>query len=296
MYDTWLDFALSTNLRGETAVEIVRRYTSVPGKRALDIGCAYGGFPVSFATAGAEAVGIDIDPTWLKLAAENVHDMKVPVSLHPKDITDWAHVNDLGTFDIITCNDLIEHVEDVPKTLEHVSRLLKPGGLLYMQIPNAHAVGQVLKDGHYGLFGITLLSRPDAIRYFGESGYNDAYGVGYFHRLDEYVEMLAANQLQLEGGEIANSFEDLTGRIDRLSAALESIRSGLIRCLEPESLSAVTKQTIADAVDTYLVQVSAELAAYDETTDDAMKYSRARSLAKRYDIEFWEVIGVKAND
>lgn len=296
MYDTWLDFALSTNIRGETAVEIVRRHTSIPGKRALDIGCAYGGFPVAFARAGAEAVGIDLNPGLLKLAAENVHDMKVPVSLHLKDITDWAHLNDLGTFDIITCNDLIEHVEDVPKTLEHVARLLKPGALLYMQIPNGFSVGQVLRDGHYGLFGITLLSRPDANRYFGESGYNDAYGVGYFHRLDEYVDILAAHRIHLQGDEIANSFEFLTERIDQIRATLESIRSGPSRCLEPESLSAATKQALADAVDGYLVQVSCELAAYDATVDEGLRAQQARSIVKRYDIEFWEVIGVKAKD
>jgi len=296
MYETWLDFALSTNTRGGTAVETVRRHiTSISGKRVLDVGCAYGGFPVAFATAGADAVGIDIDPALLALAAENVHDMKVPVSLHLKDITDWVQLEDLGTFDIITCNDLIEHVEDVSRSLDHVARLLKPGGLLYMQIPNGFSVGQVLKDGHYGLFGITLLSRPDAMRYFGESGYHDPYGVGYFHRLDEYIDLLGAHRIRLQGGEIANSFENLTGRIDQIRARVKDIRSHLSRCLEADGLSAATKQALADAVDAYLVQVSSDLAGYDEATEKGLRAQQARTLVKRYDIEFWEVIGVKAS-
>lgn len=294
MYDTWLEFALSTNVRGEAAVELVKGYRSICGSRVLDIGCAYGGFPIAFARSGGEAVGIDINPALLELAAENVRDMGVPVSLYRKDITDSGQIADLQRFDIITCNDLIEHVEDVRATLDNIASLLRRGGLLYLQIPNAYSVGQVLKDGHYGLFGITLLSRKDAIRYFGESGYNDSYGVGYFHRLDEYLGMLASHRITLHDGEISNSFEFLEERIGQMRTSLELVRSSLPRRLGDERLSVETKQALAHALNGYLAQVLSDLEVYDGTADEAPKARHARSLVKRYEIEFWELICVKA--
>lgn len=295
MYDTWLEFALSTNVRGDAAVDIIKGYRSICGSRVLDIGCAYGGFPIAFARSGGEAVGIDINPALLELAAENVRDMRVPVSLYRKDITDSGQIADLQSFDIITCNDLIEHVEDVRATLNNIALLLKPGGLLYLQIPNACSVGQVLKDGHYGLFGITLLSRQDAIRYFGESVYNDSYGVGHFHRLDEYLGMLASHRITLHDGEISNSFGYLKERIDRMRTSLELVRSSLPRSLGDDRLSAETKQALAGSLNGYLAGVLSDLEAYDGTTDEALKTRYARSLVKRYEIEFWELICVKAS-
>ena len=295
MYDIWLEFALSTNRRGLAAVETVQRYTSVPGKRVLDVGCAYGGFAIAFAKSGGEAVGIDIDPALLELAADNVHDMGAAVSLYRKDITDWTHLKDLGAFDIITCNDLIEHVDDVRGALEHIAFLLKPGGHLYLQIPNACSVGQVLKDGHYGLFGITLLSRQDAIRYFSESGYNDSYGVGYFHRLGAYIEMLGQHRIALHNGEILNSSESLKERIDRMRPSLELIRNRLSGCLDDNGLSVETKQALTDAVNEYVDQVTSDFRAYDATADEGLKSQRAWGLVKSYDIEFWEMLCVKGN-
>ena len=295
MHQVWSEFALSTNLRGMELARTLQRYTEIRGKRYLDIGCAYGGYPIAFAAEGAEAVGIDINGRFLEFAASNIKDQKTPVLLLERDVTKYDQICDLGGFDIITCNDLIEHVEDVARTVEHIGSLLRPGGLLYMQIPNGFSAGQVLKDGHYGLFGITLLSRPDAIRYFGESGYNDDYGVGYFHRLDEYIDLLATHRIRLHRGEIANSLERLKERITQIRAALDPIRSRLSQCLDVSGLSLTTKRALADAVTGYLVQVSSDFEAYDATTDEGLKCRRARSLVKRYEIEFWEMIGVKSS-
>jgi len=295
MYQVWSEFALSTNLRGMELARKLQRYTEIRGKRYLDIGCAYGGYPIAFAALGAEAVGIDIDGSFLEFAAGNVMDQKVRVHLLQRDVTKSDQICDLGLFDIITCNDLIEHVEDVADTVSNIASRLCPGGLLFMEIPNAWSAGQVLKDGHYGLFGITLLSRPDAIRYFNESGYSDAYGVGYFHGLHEYIDMLAHHQITLCGGEISNSFEYLRERLEQVRRTLETIRSRLPHVLGDNGVSVATKQALGDAVSGYVAQVSSDMAAYDAMGDEAQKSQLGRSLVRRYDIEFWEIIGVKAS-
>jgi hypothetical protein len=54
MYDTWLDYALSSNLHGTSAVAHLSAHKTVAGARALDVGCAYAGFSIAFAAAGGE--------------------------------------------------------------------------------------------------------------------------------------------------------------------------------------------------------------------------------------------------
>jgi hypothetical protein len=44
--------------------------------------------------------------------------------------------------------------------------MMKPGGAIYIQIPNKYGIDQLMKDHHYALTGITALSRPQAIEYW----------------------------------------------------------------------------------------------------------------------------------
>ena len=293
MYPVWSEFALSTNLRGSEVARKLRRYTKIRGKRYLDIGCAYGGYPIAFAAKGAEAVGIDINGHLLAVAAENVKDQRASVLLLERDVTKSDQIRDLGLFDIITCNDLIEHVEDVATTFRNIALLLRPGGLLFMEIPNAWSVGQVLKDGHYGLFGITLLPRSDAIRYFLESGYNGEYGVGHFHRLDEYVGFLEGHGIHLHGGKITNSYEQPDGRVHRVREALPAIRATLEAHLGREGLSSESKGALSLATEEFLQEAGASLAAYETISDATLRRTLGQGLARSYEIEFWELIGLK---
>ena len=293
MYPVWSEFALSTNLRGSEVARRLQRYTEIRGKRYLDIGCAYGGYPIAFAAEGAEAVGIDINARFLAFAAENVRDQRASVLLLDRDVTKPDQIADLGQFDIITCNDLIEHVEDVATTFRNIASLLRPGGLLFMEIPNAWSVGQVLKDGHYGLFGITLLSRPDAIRYFRESGYNDEYGVGHFHRLEEYVALLEGHGIRLRGERITNNYDKLDGRVERVRDALPAIRATLEADLGREGLSSESKGALSLATEEFLQEAGASLAAYETISDATRRRTLGQGLARSYEIEFWELIGRK---
>jgi SAM-dependent methyltransferase len=54
-----------------------------------------------------------------------------------------------GRIDIITCNDVIEHVQDTSALLQSIRRLLAPTGLAYFEIPNGRYARAVLSDGHY---------------------------------------------------------------------------------------------------------------------------------------------------
>ena len=290
MYETWLGYALSTNLRGAEVVRRLGAYKPVAGTRALDVGCAYAGSSVAFAEAGGEAVGIDVDPNLLGFAALNVADKRARVTLATVDVTDAGRMRELGRFDFITCSDVIEHVQDVPATLANLAAALNPGGLLHLQIPNGRAAGLVLADGHFGAFAITLLERDDALRYFAEKRFGTAYDVFSYLTLDQYLAMLAGGGVLPVGDAVQNVPSDREAAIARVGSLLDEIeQSAELALLDPE-ISGSTQTLLQRAARGYLRQVRAEMEALRaaESPHDA-----ARTFVRLYGIDCWDVVAFK---
>lgn len=155
-----LNFALSTVEGGEAVKNLVSQYVEIKGKRYLDVGCAYGGFLVAFKRAGVlEVVGVDIDPILLAYCKALLQDHCVNASFYQKDILKKEDIQTLGTFDIITCNDVIEHVKQPNIAINHMASMLSGNGVLFMEIPNRFFAPFVQSDGHFSLFGITVLPK-----------------------------------------------------------------------------------------------------------------------------------------
>jgi hypothetical protein len=67
---TYINYALSTNERGESIAKTVSEYVSLPRKSFLDVGTAYGGYVVAFSKRGCNPyLGVDIDERFRRLAA-----------------------------------------------------------------------------------------------------------------------------------------------------------------------------------------------------------------------------------
>lgn len=128
-----------TKLRSET-VKIVHddlRYIPPIGNsgkpRILDIGCGNGGYLDVVSQGGWYAFGCDPDPS----AAQAAHDAKIEVRTGGSQT--WA--DQKGSFDIITISHVIEHLHDPLAELERIYLLLKPGGFLYIDLPNVNSFG-----------------------------------------------------------------------------------------------------------------------------------------------------------
>jgi 2-polyprenyl-3-methyl-5-hydroxy-6-metoxy-1,4-benzoquinol methylase len=165
------EYAVTTNQRGRDAVNRLSRHLRVRrlfGRRTrmLDVGCAYGGFLVAFAEKGARVTGIEIDERLLRLAVINLRENGIDGELIRGDAT-AEHPEFRGRFDIITANDVVEHVPRLDSFLKNLRAWLSPRGACYLEIPNGDFPGFVLKDGHHELFGITQLDFDQANRYLG---------------------------------------------------------------------------------------------------------------------------------
>jgi SAM-dependent methyltransferase len=195
----YFEFAITTNERGRVVAALLQPYRDLRGATYLDIGCAYGGFLVAFAEAGARVAGIDIDPGLLDLARHNLADRGIDAPLLLGDATTLATLAEFrSAVDVATCNDVIEHVASPAALVETIAQLLAPGGLCYLEIPNAWLPQFVQSDGHFQLFGITPLSPADAERYWNERYPDQPYSRVTYLALDEYDRLFREAGLSME--------------------------------------------------------------------------------------------------
>jgi 2-polyprenyl-3-methyl-5-hydroxy-6-metoxy-1,4-benzoquinol methylase/glycosyltransferase involved in cell wall biosynthesis len=271
----YFGFAISANDRGRAAADIIERLVPLAGKRALDIGCAYGGFLVALAERGAEPIGVDTDPQLLRLGEHNFRDTGLSLPTYCKDVTKSEDIAPfLDRFDIITCNDVIEHVTSPAATIRHVAAMLREDGLAYFEIPNRDAWASVASDGHYQLFGITQLNRDDARAYFAAHAPGVPYGVEHYLSLGQYQALFEAAGLEPS---LLNAAGD-GGSVADTEAGLAELRASLADRLEsvPRAVRDVTRA----AVEHYL----AEAAAIPRTNEEEQ-----RAFLSRYATGFWRI-------
>ena len=159
-------YAFQINSR-ERAVKTLDRLENEAGldwddRRVLDVGCAYGAFAIELAKRGARPVGTDVSNKWLRLAAINAtEEADIPfIRCDASSREGLRTLESHGPFDVAIVNDVFEHVYDTDGLLMNLKTLLVPGGTVYFKIPNGLATRNVLREGHKGVFGLSLLA-PD---------------------------------------------------------------------------------------------------------------------------------------
>lgn len=108
---------------------------SVAGKRLLDIGCGGGILSEAMAQRGASVTGIDLGEAPLAVARLHLLESRLDVSYENCSAESYAERHP-GTFDIVTCLEMLEHVPDPAAIIDACFRLLKPGGHLFVSTIN----------------------------------------------------------------------------------------------------------------------------------------------------------------
>lgn len=120
-----------------------RAIRPLAGKSALDIGCGAGLVCEPLARLGAAVTGVDA-------AAENVAAASAHADSAGLDIRYMAGEVaglDIGTFDLVTALEVVEHVADKRAFLADVAARIAPGGLLVISTPNRTAASRLLLVG-----------------------------------------------------------------------------------------------------------------------------------------------------
>ena len=112
----------------------IHRFTSVtPQSRILEIGCGEGGNLVPFARIGCRVTGIDLSENRIRQARQFFQEERLPATFIASDIFQIIQLEE--AFDIILIHDVIEHISEKYRLLEHIKRFLTPGGLLFISFP-----------------------------------------------------------------------------------------------------------------------------------------------------------------
>lgn len=102
------------------------------GGRVLDFGCGAGDFADEVARWGAEVDGVEADAVARALAARR----GVRVF---KELADVPLERKGQAYDLIALLDVLEHVRAPLSLLTELRALLRPGGVLYLSVPNRRA-------------------------------------------------------------------------------------------------------------------------------------------------------------
>lgn len=146
----------------------IRSVTPLAGRTVLDVGCGAGLLCEPLARMGGTVTGVDAAPENTIAAAHHAEG----ASLDIRYIAGEIGAQNIGTFDLVTSMEVIEHVADKRNFLRELKDRLAPGGLMVLSTPNrtaasrlllvegAEAVGMIPKGTHHWQDFIT----PDELR------------------------------------------------------------------------------------------------------------------------------------
>lgn len=134
--------ALNLFYRQEQKVNVnfINRYK--PSGKLLDVGCGPGNFISLMQQKGYDVYGIEISkdakgmiPNALKnrVYEGNLEDLDFPAN----------------SFDVVTMLQSLEHMHNLDKIMQNTRRILKPDGILYISVPNAHFFESFLFGPYY---------------------------------------------------------------------------------------------------------------------------------------------------
>ena len=109
------------------------------GLRVLDVGCGGGILADSMARVGADVLGIDLAGKALKVAQLHALEAQTEGVQYQEISAEALAAEQPGSFDVVTCMEMLEHVPDPSLVVKACATLVKPGGHVFFSTINRNA-------------------------------------------------------------------------------------------------------------------------------------------------------------
>ena len=108
---------------------------NTPNPKILDVGCGGGILSEALAKAGAQVTGLDLSDASLQVARQHSQQQGLNIEYRYERVEDLAQ-KEAGTYDVVVCMEMLEHVPEPSKVIAACSQALKPGGLAFFSTIN----------------------------------------------------------------------------------------------------------------------------------------------------------------
>ena len=106
------------------------------GANVLDVGCGGGILADAMARSGAAVTGIDLAAKALRVAQLHALEAQTVGVTYREISAEGLAAEQAGSFDTVTCMEMLEHVPDPASVVRACASLVKPGGWVYFSTLN----------------------------------------------------------------------------------------------------------------------------------------------------------------
>ena len=116
-------------------LDYIDRLAPLAGKRVIDVGCGGGLLTEGMAARGAAVTGIDMGKTPLSVARLHQHESGLQID-YQLTTAEQVASEQPGSFDIVTCLEMLEHVPNPATTIAACAALVKDDGRVFFSTIN----------------------------------------------------------------------------------------------------------------------------------------------------------------
>lgn len=116
-------------------VDYINERAGLSGKKVIDVGCGGGILSEAMSSLGADVKGIDMGEAPLAVAKLHLEESKLDIDYERITAEEIAD-REAGTYDVVTCLEMLEHVPDPASVIQACMTLVKPGGHVFFSTIN----------------------------------------------------------------------------------------------------------------------------------------------------------------
>jgi 2-polyprenyl-3-methyl-5-hydroxy-6-metoxy-1,4-benzoquinol methylase len=139
----------------QTVLEKTLRGQNLAGTLWLDAGCGTGTLARWLAARGCSVLGVDAAPEMVAVANQSLQPENSSSRLSFVRVSTIARLAlDDRTLDGILCSSVLEYLVNPSACLTEFARVLKPGGLLLVSVPNRYSIARRLQFACHHVGGV----------------------------------------------------------------------------------------------------------------------------------------------